>query len=97
MLAAIPGITYVEMADADRCCGAAGVYSLTHPEMSARILAEKMSRIAATGAGTVVVTNPGCHMQLLAGTTTNGAVQVKVRHLVEVLDEAYRARASATA
>jgi len=90
LLRAIPGIEYVEMRDADRCCGAAGVYSITHPEMSSRILSEKMACVDATGADTVVVTNPGCHMQLLAGQAMSGR-SLRVRHLVEIIDEAYRA------
>jgi glycolate oxidase iron-sulfur subunit len=92
LLASIPGLEFVEMRDADRCCGAAGVYSITHPDMSERILAEKMARVDATGADTVVVTNPGCHMQLLAGASANGR-RLRVRHLVEMLDEAYSANA----
>jgi len=66
------------------------VYSLTHPHMSEQLLAEKMARIEETGAQTVVVTNPGCHMQLIAGAALTGP-RVRVRHLIEVLDEAYRA------
>jgi len=90
LLRAVPGLELVEMRGADRCCGAAGVYSLTHPHMSEQLLAEKMARIEETGARTVVVTNPGCHMQLIAGATLTGP-RVRVRHLIEVLDEAYRA------
>ncbi len=48
--------------------------------MTAALLAEKMANLAATGAGVVVMANPGCHLQLLAGTRRNGAV-VQVRHL----------------
>jgi len=81
------GAQLVEMDGADRCCGAAGVYSLTHPEMAGRILDEKLASVLATGAREVVVTNPGCHMQLLAGLRRRGA-DVEVRHLVELLDEA---------
>lgn len=90
LLAMVPGLRLMEMADADRCCGAAGVYAITHPEMSTRILEEKMTKIEATGAQTVVVTNPGCHMQLLAGTRRRNS-GVSVCHLVELLDEAYQA------
>jgi glycolate oxidase iron-sulfur subunit len=88
LLSSIPGFELVEMADAGRCCGAAGVYSLTHPVMSSRILAGTMERIAATGAQTVIVANPGCHMQVL-GCAAASAPGLRVRHLVEVLDEAY--------
>jgi glycolate oxidase iron-sulfur subunit len=93
LLRAIPGVEFVEMQDADRCCGAAGVYSLTHPQMSERILTEKMANVEATGADTVVVTNPGCHMQLLAGASSGGR-RMRVRHLVQILDEAYSANAT---
>ncbi len=87
LIRAIDGVELVEMRDADRCCGAAGVYSLTHPAMSAAVLDEKMRRIAETSADTVVVTNPGCHMQLLAGVAERGG-GVRVCHLVELLREA---------
>jgi glycolate oxidase iron-sulfur subunit len=90
LLKSIPGIEFVEMRWADRCCGAAGIYSMTHPDLSGRILAEKMESIAAAGAGTVVVTNPGCHMQLLAGAAQH-MPQLRVRHLAEILNESYRA------
>jgi glycolate oxidase iron-sulfur subunit len=88
LLAMIPGIELVEMPDSDRCCGAAGIYSLTHPKLATRILEEKMTNVASTGAVTVVVSNPGCHMQLLAGAARFGP-RVTVQHLVELLDEAY--------
>lgn len=90
LLRAIPGVDLVEMRGSDQCCGAAGVYSLTHPSMSGRILAEKAANIEATDANTVVVSNPGCHMQLLSA-VRGGAAKWQVRHLVDVLDEAYRA------
>ena len=90
LLRAIPGLELVEMRDADRCCGAAGVYALTHPQMSDSILEEKMARIEETRADTVVVTNPGCHMQLLAGAAAKHA-RFRVCHLIEIIDEAYRA------
>lgn len=86
LLRAIPGLEFVDMREADRCCGAAGVYSLTHPDMSRRILDEKMECVLETGADTVVVTNPGCHMQLNAALAQRPGV--RVRHLVELLDEA---------
>lgn len=90
LIRSIPGIEFVELHEADRCCGAAGVYSLTHPVMSQRILDEKLTAIEMTGARTVVVTNPGCHMQLLAGVAKR-KLGVDVVHLVELLDRAYQA------
>ena len=88
LLAQIPGLTLVEMPHADRCCGAAGVYSLTHRELSGKILAEKLDEIKLTRAEVAVTTNPGCAMQLQAG-LMNRHMNVKVFHLMELLDEAY--------
>jgi Fe-S oxidoreductase len=76
------------MSNPDRCCGAAGLNALTHPEMAAALLEEKLENADATGAGTIVVCNPGCHMHLRAGIARRG-MPVRVRHVVELLDEAY--------
>jgi glycolate oxidase iron-sulfur subunit len=90
LLAKIPGLDYVELSYADRCCGAAGVYSLTQPELSETILAEKLDSIAATNADYLVTGNPGCHMQIQSGLLERG-LGTRVKHIVEVLDEAYSA------
>jgi glycolate oxidase iron-sulfur subunit len=88
LLSMIPGLQFAELPYAERCCGAAGVYSLTHRAMSQRILAEKIRHLTNTGARTVVTANPGCHMQLQAGLLARGS-GMRVRHVVELLDEAY--------
>ncbi|HEV2038086.1 MAG TPA: (Fe-S)-binding protein, partial [Candidatus Eremiobacteraceae bacterium] len=88
LLQQIPGLTYVEMPHADRCCGAAGVYSLTQPELSAEILAEKVGEIGQTGAALVATTNPGCAMQLQAGLAGRDEA-IRVCHLMELLDRSY--------
>lgn len=92
VLNSLPGVRLIEMAFSDRCCGAAGLHALTHPEMAAALLAEKLDSAAATGAGTVVVCNPGCHMHLRAGIARRG-LAMRVRHAIELLDEAYAAGA----
>jgi glycolate oxidase iron-sulfur subunit len=91
LLARIPGLVLVEMAHPDRCCGSAGIYNLTQPEMSADLLASRMAEIEATGADTVVTTNPGCQLQLEHGARERGR-RLEVRHVVELLDAAYVAR-----
>jgi glycolate oxidase iron-sulfur subunit len=90
LLKAIPGLELVEMENADRCCGSAGIYNLTQREMSQRLLAEKMQTVAATGASAVVTANPGCMLQLEVGLRLHGT-QGTVAHVIEVLDEAYAA------
>jgi glycolate oxidase iron-sulfur subunit len=58
--------------------------------MAERILARKMETIAATGAEQVVTSNPGCMMHLERGLRLKGA-SGRVQHVVDILDEAYRA------
>jgi glycolate oxidase iron-sulfur subunit len=96
LLRAIPGLEFVEMESADRCCGSAGIYNVTQREMSSRLLADKMQTVAATGASEVVTANPGCMLQLQAGLRLHG-LKAEVAHVVEVVDEAYAAGESTPA
>ncbi len=89
LLKSIPGVELVELALPDRCCGSAGVYNIVQRETARAVLDAKMADIAATGADTLVVTNTGCHMQLLAG-VRKAKLNLRVVHLVELLDESYR-------
>jgi glycolate oxidase iron-sulfur subunit len=88
LLAAVPGLTFKEMAGADICCGSAGIYNVVETGMSMQILASKMQSVNATGAGIVATANPGCLLQLRAGVRLHGAKQ-QVMHVVEILDRAY--------
>jgi glycolate oxidase iron-sulfur subunit len=92
LLAQIPGIELRDMVHPDLCCGSAGLYMLTEQVMSARILDDKMSDIARTGAETIVTANPGCMMQLQRGVARAG-VTAEVRHVIELIDDAYGSRA----
>lgn len=92
VLALIPGIRVVDMPHADRCCGSAGVYSLTQPRMSLQLLDSKVGEIRSTGARVVATANPGCMAQLEAGLRRYGQGP-RVAHVIELLDEAYRAEA----
>ena len=89
ILNAIPGVDLVEMESASRCCGAAGIYSITQREMSRQLLEGKMESIAATGADTVVTANPGCIIQLETGLRLAG-IPGRVCHVVDILDESYQ-------
>src|SRR5207249_2612062 len=83
------GLQLVEMKDADHCCGSAGIYNLTQPDLSLAFMRQKSENIAATGARTVVSGNPGCMIQLQAGLRQR-AYSADVKHIVELLDEAYQ-------
>ena len=76
------GLKLIEMAEADWCCGGAGSYNITHPEMSQEILARKMSRIAETGAEIVSTACPACLIQIQSGDR-----RLIVRHVIELLAE----------
>jgi glycolate oxidase iron-sulfur subunit len=90
LLKAIPGIEFTEMNASDRCCGSAGIYNLTHPEMSQELLKEKMEAIAQTSAQAVIAPNPGCMLQLRYGAKRYGP-RVQVFHLMDLLERAYDA------
>ena len=88
ILASIPGLELVDLAQPDLCCGSAGVYNLLQPTMSAAILTDKMAELRATGADTIVTANPGCLLQFAQGVRAAG-LDTRVVHLVQLLDEAY--------
>ena len=94
VLQSIPNLSLVEMDESDRCCGAAGIYNLTYPEMASRLLERKMANVPA-GIATIATANPGCMLQLMVGAERTGR-DIKVRHVVDLLDEAYAAEEQVT-
>ncbi len=88
LLAQIPGLRVVELAESDWCCGSAGLYNLTEPEMATRLLHRKVGHVLATGAEAVVTANPGCILQIQTGLRAHGS-PARVLHIVEILDRAY--------
>jgi glycolate oxidase iron-sulfur subunit len=91
LLAQIPGLEVTELTESDWCCGSAGIYNLTQPEMATRLLHRKVRHVLATGAEAVVTANPGCILQIQAGLQAHGS-PVRVLHLVEILDRAAAGR-----
>ncbi len=87
LLGLVPELEVVEPPDANRCCGAAGIYGLERPEMSARLLNEKLDRLEPLGPDEVVAANPGCILQLRAGVRARGWA-IPVRHPIELIAEA---------
>ena len=89
LLRAVPGLTFREMPMSDLCCGSAGIYNVIQNEMAMTVLKSKMDYVNMTGAEVIVTANPGCMLQLQAGSRMHGKGQ-RVAHVVEILDEAYR-------
>ncbi|NTV84467.1 MAG: (Fe-S)-binding protein, partial [Bacteroidales bacterium] len=67
VLLAIPGLKLVELPESNWCCGSAGIYNLTQPEMAGQLLERKLDHIEQTGATMVATANPGCLLQLVNG------------------------------
>jgi glycolate oxidase iron-sulfur subunit len=89
MLKSIPGLEFVEMRGADVCCGGAGSFCITHPDLSQKVGAAKVESILATRADVVASGCPSCISQLHALLRARG-VSIKVCHPVELLAESYK-------
>lgn len=90
LLKTIPGLTMVDLKEADWCCGSAGIYNITNQEMGAQLLERKINNIAATNATIIATGNPGCTMQIAMGIRQRG-LPMQVMHPIQLLDEAYLA------
>lgn len=88
LLAAVPGMTRAPLADADQCCGSAGIYTLVEPEVAQVVLDAKLRQVTASGAEVVATGNPGCHMHIGAGLLQR-RLPVTVVHPVELLDASW--------
>jgi glycolate oxidase iron-sulfur subunit len=89
LLGMVPGLEIVPLAESEICCGAAGSYNLTEPEMSDRLAERKLQNILATGAQAVISGNAGCSLQIEAALRRSGH-PLWVAHPVEILDLSYR-------
>ncbi len=87
LLTEAAGATLVELPEADWCCGGAGSYNLSHPEMSLAILRRKLDNVAQTGAQTVATACPACLIQLAYGLRRDDS-PMQTRHVAEIVAHA---------
>ncbi len=87
LLGRIESVQIVEMRDPSACCGSAGIYNITHPQMADKRLQRKMKNIQATGASVVVTNGPGCLLQLRAAVRERG-LDVQIKHISQLVEEA---------
>ncbi len=87
LLAAI-GCELVELPNSDQCCGSAGVYNVAQSELSMKVLDRKMDDVTSVSSDMLATANVGCMIQLRAGVDQRG-LQLPVKHVMELLDEAY--------
>ena len=88
MLRTIRGMNFGELSGAERCCGAAGIYNMVQPELSGKVLKDKLDAINAAEADIVVTGNAGCQMQIGAGAKLAN-MEIQVCHPIELVDESY--------
>mgnify|MGYP002402112685 CR=1 FL=1 len=86
LLNAIPGLTLLPLAESDHCCGSAGIYNFTQPQMAKQLLDRKVANVLQTKADIVVLGNPGCHAWLVQGLQGSG---VEPLHLAEILERSF--------
>ena len=84
LLGHVAGLALRESPKAEACCGFGGTFCVKYPEISARIVDEKVDDIAATGADTVIAGDLGCMLNI-AGRLQRRGLAVKARHIAEVL------------
>jgi glycolate oxidase iron-sulfur subunit len=84
LVRAVAGENLIDLPEADVCCGSAGTYNLTEPEMAERLQRRKIENILRTRADIVVTSNPGCILQIRAGLAKAGS-RVRVIHIADYL------------
>jgi glycolate oxidase iron-sulfur subunit len=89
LLALVPGLELVPLVESEVCCGAAGSYNLTEPEMSERLSQRKLRNILACEPQVVITGNAGCSLQIQAALRRAGS-PIWVAHPMDVLDLSYR-------
>jgi glycolate oxidase iron-sulfur subunit len=87
LVRSVAGANYVELPEADVCCGSAGTYNLTQPEMAEDLGNRKVQNILSTRATVVVTSNPGCIMQIRAR-LEKAAPNIRVVHIADYLANA---------
>ena len=89
ILRKVPGLKLVELPESELCCGAAGTYNLTEPEMAERLARRKLDNIRRTGARVVITGNAGCLLQIAREARMQGET-LKILHPMDILDLSYR-------
>ncbi len=88
MLRNINGLNFTALEGAERCCGAAGIYNMMQPELSRKVLNEKLAQVGESKAAILATGNAGCQMQIGAGATLAG-MKLQVCHPIELIDQSY--------
>ncbi len=88
LLARLPNTHWVTLPESEVCCGSAGIYNFTEPDMARRLQARKLDHILSTGASVIATGNPGCLAWIASGLKERGLPNIRVAHPVTLLAEA---------
>ncbi|MGN6546387.1 MAG: (Fe-S)-binding protein, partial [Aureliella sp.] len=89
LLARVPGLEVVSLADADTCCGSAGTYNIEQPEIARALGERKAAAVLDTRASILATGNIGCLVQLEKH-LRKWSDRVTILHTVQIVDRAYR-------
>ena len=84
LLNAVQGLEFVQLHEEETCCGFGGAFSVTYPEVSGSMMQNKVDNIIASGADTVITTEPGCLMNI-AGGLNKSASPIRAMHIIDLL------------
>ena len=90
LLAHLPNTRWVVLPESEICCGSAGIYNFTEPDMARRLQTRKLDHILATGASVIAAGNPGCLAWIASGLRDRGLPDIRVAHPVTLLAEALK-------
>jgi glycolate oxidase iron-sulfur subunit len=90
LIQAMPGVEYVPMEEADRCCGLGGSFGVEHYDISKEVNDRKVRNIADSGADVVVTSCPGCLMHIRDGLSRNGHKGIEAMHIMVLLERQLR-------
>jgi glycolate oxidase iron-sulfur subunit len=93
MLSSIPGIELLTPAEADICCGSAGIYNLVEPEAASDLGERKARHMAALNPDVIATGNPGCMLQIAAAGRRLGHAWTVV-HPIELVERSMRGEES---
>ena len=89
LLQAIPGIELLSPAEAEICCGSAGIYNLVQPKPASQLGARKAKNIAALQPDMIATANPGCMLQIAAAARGMGH-DWPIFHPIQIIDASIR-------
>jgi L-lactate dehydrogenase complex protein LldE len=84
LMTAVRDLEFVPLVDEEICCGFGGVFSVIYPEVSRAMMSQKIEKIIASGADTVIACDAGCLMNIAGGLRKAGS-SIKAMHIIDIL------------